>query len=69
MKYKYRGELVNGKVVDVFDFDGDVAKCDHGDGNIHIDGFNTIFIPKDVFKKDILKVEEVIKTKTASKKQ
>lgn len=57
MKHKYRGQLNNKKMVDIFDFDGEYAKCDHGDGKIHIDEFNTIFFPRDTFKKDILGME------------
>ncbi len=54
MKYKYRGQLNNKKMVDIFNFDGELAKCDHGAGEIHIDEFNCIFFPRDTFKKDVL---------------
>lgn len=59
MKYKYRGQLNNGKMVDIFDFDDEFANCDHNMGKIHIDEFNTIFLSRETFKKDILKKKEV----------
>jgi len=59
-------------MVDIIDFDGEFANCAHGIGKIHIDEFNCIFIPKDIFKKDILGLEieevEIVKEKIIIKK-
>ena len=70
MKYKFRGQLNDGTMVDIFDFENDFAKCDHKKGNIHIDEFNSIIIPRDTFKKEFLKkeIEEVKFEKMVSKK-
>ena len=57
MKYKYRGQLNNGKMVDIFDFDGQHAKCDHNIGKIHIDDFNSMIVPRETFKKEFLGME------------
>lgn len=58
MKHKYRGELNTGKVVNIFDFDGDIAKCDNGFGDININDFNTIFYPAQTFKTEVLGIQE-----------
>jgi len=71
MKYIYRGELNNGKMVDIFKFEGEYAVCDHKMGKIHIDEFNTIYFPRDTFKKQMLKidVEEIKLEKKSSVKK
>lgn len=70
MKYKYRGQLNGGQMVDIFDFDGEYAKCDGKVEKIHIDEFNCIFFPKDTFKKDILGMEiEKVEVKEVSKQK
>lgn len=65
MKFNYRGQLKNGKMVDVVDFDftKEIALCDNND-KIHIDEFETIFVPIDTFKQKF-----IIKKKTTKKKQ
>lgn len=60
-KYEYRGQLKSGKIVDIFNFEGLMASCDHGDGEIHIDDFNCIFCPTEKFKEIMgLNTEEVV---------
>lgn len=60
MKHRYRGELNSGKVVNIFDFDGRIAKCDNGFGDIDIDEFNTIFYPKNLFEKEVLGITDIV---------
>lgn len=55
--FKHRGQLNNKSLVDIFEFNGRIAKC--GDSiDRDIDEFNTIFYSAQSFKKEILKIEE-----------
>lgn len=62
MKHEFRGQLRNTKkVVDILRFESEIAKCDHGEGDIHIDEFNCIFCPTEKFKEIMgLNTEEVV---------
>ena len=66
MKYKYRGQLNDGTMVDVFDFKEDVAHCDHKKGKVHIDEFNSIIVPRETFKREFLG-QDVKETKLEKK--
>lgn len=51
MKHQFRGQIrETKKVVDILRFEGEIAKCDHDEGDIHIDEFNCIFCPTEKFK-------------------
>ena len=63
MKFNYRGQLKDGSMVDIIDFDGEKALCDK-DITINIEDIQTIFVPSEVFRDKFIKVK-----KTRSKKQ
>lgn len=63
MKYKFRGQLTNLKMVDIFDFKEEYALCDHDMGKIHIDEFQTVFVPVNTFKEKFIAKKKAIRKK------
>lgn len=60
MKFNYRGQLKDGKMIDIIDFENDLAICDK-DIKIKIDEFQTIFVPTEIFKNKFMRTKKAKK--------